>query len=172
MHILKDKEAKVGADNLNNYIRYEYLRAIDTRWQEHLENLEALREAVYLRAYSQKNPLLEYKLEGFAIFDKLIIDIKTSVAQKIVKVQIQESPRGPRDRQAEALGQASHMELGQFAGNAGGGARPSGQGSATATAPRQSAPQAAQVQRSYPKVGRNDPCPCGSGKKYKFCHGQ
>ena len=177
--ILEEKESKVGAENLNNYIRYEYLRAIDFRWQEHLENLEALREAVYLRAYSQKNPLLEYKLEGFAIFDRLIVDIKTSVAQKIVKVQIQESP-GAR-RHSSAVGQASHTELGQFAG---GGIQPSGQGqgAATATAPRpgapgpdappQSAPQAAQIKRSYPKVGRNDPCPCGSGKKYKFCHGQ
>jgi preprotein translocase subunit SecA len=169
---LNDKESRVGIENLNNYIRYEYLRAIDSRWQEHLESLEALREAVYLRAYSQKNPLLEYKLEGFAIFDKLIIDIKTSVAQKIVKVQIQESPQGPRGRQATAMGQASHTELGQFAGSGGGDGRQSGQGSGTPTGQGQSTPQAAQIKRSYPKVGRNDPCPCGSGKKYKFCHGQ
>ncbi|MBN1686364.1 MAG: preprotein translocase subunit SecA [Spirochaetales bacterium] len=166
---LTNKEAMVGVENLNNYIRYEYLRAIDTRWQEHLENLEALREAVYLRAYSQKNPLLEYKLEGFALFDNLIADIRSSVARKIVTVQIQQAP-DQRGRRA-AMGQASHTELGQFAA-AGGASRTPRGGSAVATAPRQSVPQTAQVKRTYPKVGRNDPCPCGSGKKYKYCHGR
>ena len=166
---LEKKEALVGAENLNNYIRYEYLRAIDFRWQEHLENLEALREAVYLRAYSQKNPLLEYKLEGFSLFDKLIAEIRSSVARKIVTVKIQEAPEQPRHRRA-SMGQASHIELGQFA--AAGASRQSRGGSAVATAPRQSVPQTAQVKRTYPKVGRNDPCPCGSGKKYKYCHGQ
>lgn len=175
---LKEKESLVGLENLNNYVRYEYLRAIDTRWQEHLENLEALREAVYLRAYSQKNPLLEYKLEGFNIFDKLIVDIKASVARKIVTVRIQGAPEKSRSRRVP-MGQASHTQLGQFSGSggipqaaaAGAGGMQRGAG-AVATAPREGAPQAAQVKRSYPKVGRNDPCPCGSGKKYKYCHGR
>jgi preprotein translocase subunit SecA len=168
---LSDKAQRVGAENLNNFARYEYLRSIDSRWQEHLENLEALREAVYLRAYSQKNPLLEYKLEGFKIFDALILDIKNSVAQKIVRVQIQEAPERRRGRPGVAMGQASHAQLGQFAGS-GADPGPSKGSAAPAGPPRSSTPQAAQVRRTYPKVGRNDQCPCGSGKKYKFCHGQ
>jgi preprotein translocase subunit SecA len=141
-----------------------------------LENLEALREAVYLRAYSQKNPLLEYKLEGFQIFDELIHDIRTSIASKIVKVKIQErqAPAALR-RQPQNLGEARHRQLGQFAAGAsqpqGSGAQSSA-GAAVATAPPKSQPEGAQVKRNYPKVGRNDPCPCGSGKKYKYCHGR
>ena len=98
---LKEKEDKLGKENFNQFIRYEYLRRIDTKWQEHLENLEALREAVYLRSYAQKNPLLEYKLEGFDIFDRLIVDIKSNIAQKVIKVRIKsyDKPhqRGPPD---------------------------------------------------------------------------
>ncbi|MAG13879.1 MAG: preprotein translocase subunit SecA [Spirochaetales bacterium] len=173
---LTSKGDQVGKANLNAFIRYEYLRNIDTRWQDHLENLEALREAVYLRSYGQKNPLLEYKLEGFQIFDKLIYDIKTSIAQKIVKVRIQE----PKAKYVQSSGldaaQASHTQLGQFAGS-GTQARPAKR-TANRPAPRRRPTteenvgnQPIQVTRTQPKVGRNEPCPCGSGRKYKYCHG-
>jgi len=167
------KAAEIGEDVLNRYIQWEYLRNIDSRWQDHLENLEALREAVYLRAYSQKNPLLEYKLEGFQIFDDMLYDIKTAIARKIFRVRIQQAPEkaaGPA-RPAAAM-QASHSAMGQFSA---GSSETTAVGSVTAS-PRggnnASQPQMAQVKRTVPKVGRNDPCPCGSGKKYKYCHGQ
>jgi len=154
---LSAKEEAIGAERLNLFIRFEYLRHIDTKWLDHLENLEALREAVYLRAYGQKNPLLEYKLEGFQIFDTLIYDIKTALAKKILKIRI-ETPEKAIPREKGINGEASHNAMGQF--NQTG-------------APSQAAqPDRVQVKRSYPKVGRNDPCPCGSGKKYKYCHGQ
>jgi preprotein translocase subunit SecA len=169
---IDEKAAEIGEEVLNNFIRYEYLRNIDSRWQDHLENLEALREAVYLRAYSQKNPLLEYKLEGFQIFDDMLYDIKTSIARKIFRVRIQQAPgkqvAAPRPA---AVAQASHNTMGQFDAGASGttalsaSSRPAGNGGA-------SQPQMAQVKRTIPKVGRNDMCPCGSGKKYKYCHGQ
>jgi preprotein translocase subunit SecA len=159
---LDEKRETVGSGNLNGFIRFEYLRLIDAKWQDHLENLESLREAVYLRAYGQKNPLLEYKLEGFQIFDTLIQDIRESLAKKVLSVRIERAD-SPRRNPAAASLTESHRELGQFAA----GGRPAPQersrgGSATGTV---------TVQRTVPKVGRNDPCPCGSGKKYKHCHG-
>ncbi len=165
---LQDKVDTVGEENLNLFIRYEYLRSIDTKWQDHLDNLEALREAVYLRAYGQKNPLLEYKLEGFQIFDKLIFDIKTSIAKKLFKIRIQVQSTPTSAYASPVQMQTSHREMGQFAAaEAGGG------GVATATREAaQATPENAQVRRTYPKVGRNEPCPCGSGKKYKYCHGK
>jgi preprotein translocase subunit SecA len=169
---LSQKAQEVGAENLNLFIRFEYLRNIDLRWQDHLENLEALREAVYLRAYGQKNPLLEYKLEGFQIFDQMLEEIRAAIARKIFQVRIRAAE--PRTRLREPVGDARHTLLGQFGA---GGAAPSAAGPARGRAEaasgelREAQPEHAQIRRSYPKVGRNDPCPCGSGKKYKYCHG-
>ncbi len=157
---IREKEEKLGKENFNQFIRFEYLKSIDSKWQEHLENLEALREAVYLRSYAQKNPLLEYKLEGFDIFDKLIMDIKLNIARKAIKVRIKRYDRDER-RKPDLNIQTKHAELGAFAG----GGSPQGGEAAEAT------PRGTQVKRSTPKVGRNDPCPCGSGKKYKHCCG-
>jgi preprotein translocase subunit SecA len=184
---LKEKAEEIGGENLNLFIRFEYLRNIDTRWQDHLESLEALREAVYLRAYGQKNPLLEYKLEGFQIFDSMLAEIRRSIARKIFQVRIRAVE--PRERRRRDLGESRHTLLGQFgaarvSGGATPGAQPSGRGTPTSVLTRPSAraapsgerpearPGQGQVKRSYPKVGRNDPCPCGSGKKYKYCHGR
>lgn len=161
----KDMEQKIeaaGERPFNDFIKYQYLRQIDIKWQEHLDQLEELREAVYLRAYGQKNPLLEYKLEGFDIFDKLIYDIRTNIAKMVINVQIQEPEAAKRRRMPVGAGTASHKAMGQF-----GGAEVQGGGER-----KESSPQGAQVKRSTPKVGRNDPCPCGSGKKYKHCCGR
>jgi len=169
---LKNKAGIAGHEQLNLAIRDAYLRSIDKRWQDHLENLEALREAVYLRSYAQKNPLLEYKLEGFQIFDQLIYDIRTSIARKVIAVKAEGIGRPTVRREAAPAGTPMHNQMQVFAaGGRGGDGAPaqSGGGAATATATR---PQKGQVTRTYPKVGRNDPCPCGSGKKYKHCHGR
>ncbi|WP_020614458.1 preprotein translocase subunit SecA [Sediminispirochaeta bajacaliforniensis] len=160
-----DMEKKIeaaGERPFNDFIKYQYLRQIDIKWQEHLDQLEELREAVYLRAYGQKNPLLEYKLEGFDIFDKLIYDIRTNIAKMVINVQIQEPEAARRRRMPVGAGTASHKAMGQF-----GGAEVQGGGER-----KESSPQGAQIKRSTPKVGRNDPCPCGSGKKYKHCCGR
>ncbi len=157
---LEEKEQEIGKENLNLFIRIEYLRNIDLRWQDHLENLDALREAVYLRAYGQKNPLLEYKLEGFQIFDEMLYQIKTSIAQKVLKIKI-EHPQEKKGQRTTNMGNATHRAFGQFSAPVGN------------HPPKQAAmPEKVQVVRKYPKVGRNDPCPCGSGKKYKYCHGR
>jgi preprotein translocase subunit SecA len=169
------KEEKVGKEQFNAFIRFEYLKNIDTRWQEHLENLESLREAVYLRAYGQKNPLLEYKLEGFEIFDKLIQDIRYAIARKVVKVQIREEPERPVTSKAGLhRAEANHKQMGQFAAPAAvsAGAQAAPSGGTPPPSQEGSQPEKAQVKRNSPKVGRNDPCPCGSGKKYKYCCGR
>jgi preprotein translocase subunit SecA len=102
-------------------IRIEYLRNIDAKWQDHLEDLEALREAVYLRSYAQKNPLLEYKLEGFQIFDQLIEQIRSAVAKKVLAVkaeslQAQQEELARRARLSQAV--AQHGRFALFQGDA------------------------------------------------------
>jgi len=184
LHVdLDEKAAEIGQESLNLFVRFEYLRQIDARWQDHLESLEALREAVYLRAYGQKNPLLEYKLEGFQIFDTMLEEIRTGIAKKVFQVRIKAVEPRVR-RRDEQLGDARHVLLGQFGGaarperTAAAAASPVGAGRGAGTAmrassgePQEALPQRMQVRRTVPKVGRNDPCPCGSGKKYKYCHG-
>ena len=171
---LEGKIEAVGQKQFNDFIRFHYLRQIDMRWQDHLDELEALREAVYLRTYGQKNPLLEYKLEGFDIFDTLIYNIRTHIARMVINVEIRQ-PETARSRvPVGAARTASHQQLGQFSAGGAAGAGASGPGAVSAgQASGASQPRGAvQVKRTYPKVGRNDPCPCGSGKKYKHCHGK
>ncbi|MDR0689896.1 MAG: SEC-C domain-containing protein, partial [Spirochaetaceae bacterium] len=163
---LEEKETLVGTVNLNAFIRMQYLQAIDRKWLDHLENMEGLREAVYLRSYGQKNPLTEYKIEGFQIFDAMIDLIREEIASRVHLVRIQAA--GDREWRGRATATVqSHGSLAAFASGEGqgGGRAPPGPSA-------QSRPEAATVVRAYPKVGRNDPCPCGSGKKYKFCHGK
>ncbi|MDR2363925.1 MAG: preprotein translocase subunit SecA [Spirochaetaceae bacterium] len=162
---LDEKESLVGTVNLNAFIRMQYLQAIDRKWLDHLENMEGLREAVYLRSYGQKNPLTEYKIEGFQIFDTMIDLIREEIASRVHLVRIQAA--GDREWRGRSTATVqSHGSLAAFSSGEGqGGGRPPGPSA-------QSQPDAATVVRAYPKVGRNDPCPCGSGKKYKFCHGK
>jgi preprotein translocase subunit SecA len=172
---LEEKIKAVGKEPFNDFIRYQYLKQIDSRWQDHLDELEALREAVYLRSYAQKNPLLEYKLEGFDIFDTLIYNIRAHIARLVINVEIRE-PEAARSRR-RPIGSTSenHRAIGQFGAGA---PQPVGAGAAEAKSgggPVGGASypqQQVRVSRAGEKVGRNDPCPCGSGKKYKHCCGR
>jgi preprotein translocase subunit SecA len=169
---IEEKRAAAGSENLNHFLRWKYLSTIDQKWLDHLENMEALREAVYLRHYAQKNPLLEYKLEGFDIFDKMIEDIRRSVASTLFLVRIQRQEE--RAIRPVVSGEITrHDEVGQFGGAAASGAAmvQSAKAQAASGAMAQGALRNAQVVRSVAKVGRNELCPCGSGKKYKHCHG-
>ncbi|MDR0639413.1 MAG: preprotein translocase subunit SecA [Spirochaetaceae bacterium] len=157
---IADKEALVGVSQLNAFIRFQYLQFIDRKWLDHLENMEALREAVYLRHYAQKNPLTEYKLEGFQIFDTMVDSIREEIASRVHLVRIQQGGERPATPAARAMS-ATHSGVEAFGGGA--AQHPGSAGPAQ---------RAVTVKRSVPKVGRNDPCPCGSGKKYKHCHGR
>jgi len=157
---LAEKRKLAGEEQLNWFIRAEYLRNLDRKWQEHLEALEALREAVYLRSYAQKNPLVEYKNEGFSIFSELIDDMRIAIARKVFNVRIKVRDDRPK-RYTGANIRATHHSSKALGGLG-----------AVKNEERQEATAASvQVTRNEPKVGRNDPCPCGSGKKYKKCHG-
>jgi preprotein translocase subunit SecA len=162
---LRKKEEELGKANLNLFLRAEYLRNIDLKWQDHLENLDALKEAVYLRAYSQKNPLLEYKLEGFHIFDEMLVNIRYAIAKKLFKVQIQPVQGRNYVLERTPRGSATHRVLGQFASHSMASANSGGER-------KEASPRTVQVRRAGVKVGRNEPCPCGSGKKYKHCCGR
>ena len=153
---LKTKEESAGKENLNLFIRWQYLQAIDKKWLNHLENLESLREAVYLRSYGQKNPLIEYKLEGSDIFNTMIDEIRFDMASLVMRVKINNEEGERRERTHIIAGNASHSSVSTFQNS-------NMQGRNT--------PDKVQIVRSMPKVGRNDPCPCGSGKKYKHCCG-
>jgi len=168
---LNDKENLITHEYLNLIIRDNYLHAVDRKWLDHLENMESLREAVYLRSYAQKNPLIEYKLEGFKIFEKMIEDIRQEIASRLHLIRIQIAPDGrrPASRSIGTNINASHNSMASFSGSSFDGAQSS---SAPSPMQRASRPEGATVVRNQPKVGRNDPCPCGSGKKYKLCHGR
>ena len=169
------KEAMAGEKNLNIFIRYQYLQEIDNKWLDHLDRMEALREAVYLRSYAQKNPLLEYKIEGSDIFEELIDAIRRNIASRVLRVRIKtEEERKVPAKEPAAL--AHHESSGQFAGA--GGAQETAMDASLSNRPQASSiaqastPENVTVVHSGQKVGRNDPCPCGSGKKYKHCHGR
>ncbi len=143
---LKEKEDKISTEELNRLIRHFYLTKIDNSWQQHLEELEALREAVNLRAYAQKNPLLEYKLEGFKIFDNLILNIKEEIAKNMIKIEIKLQGEDNQTYRSPLRNSFTNMNL-------------------------NTNQDSSQIQSKSNKVGRNSPCPCGSGKKYKKCCG-
>ena len=158
---LREKEAKVGKENFNIFIRLVYLKDIDKKWVDHLDELEDLREAASLMSYAQKNPLVEYKNTASDAFDEMISSITENVVRTVNAVRITLQPR-PQQAQNPKL-QAMHRAPGA----------PMVQRSEEKTAvSSQATAHNTTVVRSTPKVGRNDPCPCGSGKKYKNCCGR
>jgi preprotein translocase subunit SecA len=132
------REAEIGADDARLLERVVLLNTIDTQWIEYLTHMEELRQGIGLRAYGQRDPLVEYKSEAYRLFEGLMQSIEHEVAHAIYKVSIA--------REAPAPVQQVHTNR------------------------EESVPQS-QTKRSGQKIGRNDPCPCGSGKKYKRCHG-
>jgi len=168
---------------LNSMERFIMLNAVDVQWQEYLRNMDTLRQGVGLRAYGQRDPLVEYKNEAFTLFADLMDRIKTEIAGRIFRATT--SPRAYQTFLGDLhrLAQAQHPTAAPLVGGrAGGGAAPrqaaqggGGNADAGAEAAMNAALSAAHskpVVRDEPKTGRNDPCPCGSGKKYKKCCGK
>ena len=156
---IEGKKAALGARQIELFIQYEYLRQIDRRWQNHLEELTALGESVRLRTYAQKNPLIEYKNEGFELFDTMLENLHIDIARKIFRVHMQqgESRRIPE----HMIAVASHSSMSSLT-------NPDAMGHGER---REASARGAQIKRVAPKIGRNEPCPCGSGRKYKQCCG-
>jgi preprotein translocase subunit SecA len=159
-------EAKVGREAMRSVERHVVLDAIDTLWKEHLLAMDHLKEGIGLRAYGQKDPLIEYKREGYEMFARMMAFIKEQVVPVLLRIeQAREDDEEAPDFDMEFRGlQESRPEFNL-------GSAPSAE---AAPQNNSQAPKAAiqPIKRDLPKVGRNDLCPCGSGKKYKKCHGQ
>ena len=170
---LTEKESLVGHEQFNMFIRYQYIQLIDRKWLDQLEYLDGLREAVHLRSYSSKNPLTEYKIDGFNMFDELIEGIRLTIAGRVFKVRIQINGEVQNPRRNVKMN-AQHQQVQGMAQNQSGGTVNSYSSRQAAGNVMANGRQGASVtvRRTGEKVGRNDPCPCGSGKKYKQCCGR
>ncbi|MDP3420358.1 MAG: preprotein translocase subunit SecA [Thiobacillus sp.] len=154
--VYKEKEARVGVEGLRQFEHAVMLQSLDSHWREHLSALDHLRQGIHLRGYAQKQPKQEYKREAFELFSAMLTAIKAEVTQITSTVQV----RAPEDVQAVALHEPPNMQFEHTEYD-------EGRDFAEAAVGTTAVPADA-----YPKVGRNDPCPCGSGKKYKQCHGK
>ncbi|WP_370263287.1 preprotein translocase subunit SecA [Limnobacter sp.] len=167
------KVTLVGAESFAKFEKTLLLQSIDTHWREHLAALDYLRQGIHLRGYAQKNPKQEYKREAFELFGALLNRVRDEVAKVLLTVRVQ-SAEQVQQAEHQMEEKASHLENVQYqhaevsADEQGPAASP-GVASSAATA---SAAPANTPRRVSDKVGRNEPCPCGSGKKYKQCHGK
>ena len=155
--VFKGKLDLVGTEQFTPFMRMVLLQSIDGRWREHLAALDYLRQGIHLRGYAQKNPKQEYKREAFELFGQLLDTVKMEVTRTLLAVRIQTQEQVAEaaqslEQQAEALSNVSYTH-------------PNEDGSVSSEAD----PATAGI--DFSRTGRNDPCPCGSGKKFKFCHG-
>jgi preprotein translocase subunit SecA len=141
------------------------LNVLDDNWKQHLGRMDYLRQGIHLRGYAQKQPKQEYKQEGFELFAQMLQKVKREVVTMLARVRIrseEEIAAMEAAERAQAQAQAGQLQF-QHADIGGLGADEEA---------AQAQAMAAALQSGMPKVGRNDPCPCGSGKKFKHCHGQ
>ncbi len=152
------KLAQVGSEQFTPFMRMVLLQAIDSHWREHLAALDYLRQGIHLRGYAQKNPKQEYKREAFELFSQLLDVVKMEVTRVLMTVRIQTQEQVAQAAEAieEKASQVSNVTY----------THPNEDGSVSQE------PDPTTLAQAVPRVGRNDPCPCGSGKKYKHCHGK
>ncbi|WP_404368507.1 preprotein translocase subunit SecA [Marinobacter sp.] len=165
------KEEVVGASPMRNFEKQIFLQVMDTLWKEHLSNMDHLRRGIHLRGYAQKNPKQEYKREAFNLFQTMLESMKRDVTRVLchVKVQSQEEMQEVERRRREELErQLAAAKLRHDETSAATGPKPASPEGETGQ--QQAMPET--FVRQDRKVGRNEPCPCGSGKKYKQCHGR
>ncbi len=161
------KVEQVGAEAWAQFERSIMLQAIDQHWREHLSALDYLRQGIHLRGYAQKNPKQEYKREAFELFSDMLNRIRNDVVRVLVTVRVQSAEQV---EQAEAA--HPHVHNVQFHHSHYSEALTGIDPDRQASPPHPTAKLMSNMSKSTPKVGRNDPCPCGSGKKYKHCHGK
>ena len=164
------KAELVGQESWSAFERSIMLQVIDAQWREHLSALDHLRQGIHLRGYAQKNPKQEYKREAFELFSGMLDRVRDEVIRLLMTVRVQ-TPEQVEQAEQEAAQQ--HMQNVQYQHAEFDEAAASEAEPAPAAAPAQAAgDHPGTVRNLLPKVGRNDPCPCGSGKKYKQCHGK
>lgn len=146
---LEEREKKIPAEIMKSLLTHVMLQTIDAQWKDHLLSMDHLKESVGLRGYAQKNPLNEYKKEGFDLFMEMVNRAKETIVQTFFHIQVSM----PEEIKMEAAPKPVRMieHRGEMMDGGGG--------------------EVHTVKREAPKVGRNDPCPCGSGKKHKKCCG-
>ena len=155
--IYDEREKTIGAEELRELERVVTLKIVDEKWMDHIDAMDELKDGIGLRAYGQKDPVVQYRIEGFDMFDQMVLDIKTDVVKLLMHVRKKEE-----NIQRTEAARITGMSLENSAiSNLGG-----------TIAPKTSSPQNQTVVNHEPKVGRNDQCPCGSGKKYKNCCGR
>ena len=142
MEILTAKEAKYGAATMRELERICLLRNVDSKWMEHIDNMDQLKQGMGLRGYGQHDPVVEYRLEGFAMFDEMIASIREDAVHMLLTIEVRQQNAEPKREQV---------------------AKPTGEGAPTQAGAKGAAPV------RVTKIGRNDPCPCGSGLKWKKC---
>ena len=154
----ESKVERVGIEQFTPFMRMILLQSIDSHWREHLAALDYLRQGIHLRGYAQKNPKQEYKREAFELFSQLLDVVKMDVTRVLMTVRIQSQEEVAQaaeaiEERAERISNVTYTH-------------PNEDGSVSQEA------DPATLAGEVPKVGRNDLCPCGSGKKYKQCHGR
>ncbi len=157
--VFNEKMNRVGEDNLMQFARMVLLQVLDSHWRDHLSALDYLRQGIHLRGYAQKQPKQEYKREAFELFGRMLDGVRDEVTRIMLTVRVDE-PQVVADATEQIEQQAGHISHMTYSG-------PDEQGNAQV----QGEPSGSE-QADVPRVGRNDPCPCGSGKKYKQCHGK
>ncbi|MBB5014558.1 preprotein translocase subunit SecA [Rehaibacterium terrae] len=162
------KEAEIGEADMRNIERFIMLQVLDQNWKEHLARMDYMRQGIHLRGYAQKQPKQEYKRESFELFSEMLEKVKRDLIQILARIRIRSEEEvaaleaAERQRQANRPMQFQHPETGGYGADE----------EAAEVEARRQAGAGQPVVRDMPKVGRNDPCPCGSGKKYKQCHGR
>ena len=148
MDILNDKEQRYGAPLMRELERICLLKCVDRQWMDHIDNMDQLRQGIALRGYGQKDPVVEYRIEGFDMFDQMVDSIRESSIKMLLTIEVRGAGAAPKREQV---------------------AKPTGEG----FVPGNGAPGAKGAPKGQPvrviKIGRNDPCPCGSGLKWKKC---
>ncbi|HMM57482.1 MAG TPA: preprotein translocase subunit SecA [Rudaea sp.] len=165
----REKEAMYGSEIMRAAEKFFLLQVLDQYWKEHLAAMDYLRQGIYLRGYAQVQPKQEFKRESFILFERMLDEVKAEVVQRLARIRIQSQAEveamEERQRQ-EAERRALEFQHAESVGVAAGAVQ-------AAAGAAEAIPQShTPVTRDQPKVGRNDPCPCGSGKKYKQCHGR
>ena len=156
--VFDQKVASVGEANFTQFERMVLLQSIDSNWRDHLSALDYLRQGIHLRGYAQKQPKQEYKREAFELFGQMLDAVKNEVTKILMTVRIQSNEEAAAAA-AELESRAEHMTNVTYS-------------APSETGEVETSVDPATVQVAVPRVGRNEPCPCGSGKKYKQCHGK
>ena len=170
---MQQKTAELDAESLKSVEKQILLQTLDHHWKEHLATLDALRQVIHLRSYAQKKPIDEYKQEAFLLFERLLVSIREEVTRVLMRAQVQfEAPPAP------VLPDFITQHIDPFSGDDDTADIDAATGAVLSNLPPLNIPQPQMPQREVQggvveaPISRNAPCPCGSGKKYKHCHGQ